>query len=147
MAFPTEQSIEAWNSGEPGAGTLGQLMDWAGCADSLRAAILVALECDHTEHYRSVSLLTDSEIEELIGEARADGRPLSRMAKSKVRVLFQAIRTAAGTLVLPSGGAPNTPPAPVVVTVPSELTASSPNAVSMNGAITQVGNVVVPHDL
>ena len=144
MSFPTEASIEYWNSGEAGAGTMGQLMDWAGFNEGLRAAVLVALESDHDEHYRSASLLTDTEVEEVIGEARINGQPLGRMAKSKVRVLFQAIRTAAGTLPPQAAGAPSTPPAPIIVTAPTELTASSPNAVALNGVTTQVGNVVVP---
>ena len=63
MAYPTQATIDTWNSGEEGAGTIGAVMDCAAASDELRAALLVALECDYTEHYRSVSLLSDEEVD------------------------------------------------------------------------------------
>ena len=141
MAFPTQVTIDEWNSGEEGSGTVGGVLDWASASDELRAALLVALECDHTEHYRSVSMLSDAEVEDIIKDCVINDRPLSRLNKSKVRMMFQAIKCAAGTQ---APGAPSTPPAPVVISAPTELTAGSANAVALNGVTTQVGSVVVP---
>ena len=141
MAFPTQETIDVWNNGEDGSGTIGQVLDWAQTSDELRAALLVALECNHTEHYRNLSMLSEAEIEEIIGECNVNDRPLSRLNKSKVRLIFQAIKCAAGTAAQP---APGTPPAPVVISTPAELTAGSANAVALNGVTTQVGAVIVP---
>ena len=142
MAFPSQAVIEGWNSDEAGSGTVGAVLDWANASDELRAAVLVQLECDHNERYRSVSMLSEAEMEEVVTEATIDGRALSRMNKSKVRMFFQAVRTAAGTL--PRDAAPGTPPAPVVIATPTELTSASSNAVALNGVISQVGSAVVP---
>ena len=78
----------------------------------------------------------------MVSDCQVNGRALSRISKSKVRIFFQAVRCAAGTL--PRAAAPTTPPAPVVISAPTELTSASSNAVALNGVASQVGSVVVP---
>ena len=106
MAFPSQSTIEGWNSDEAGSGTVGVVLEWAQASDELRAAVMVQLECDHDERYRSISMLTEAEMAEVVTDCRIDGRALSRINKSKVRMFFQAVRCAAGTL--PRGAGPGT---------------------------------------
>ena len=106
MAFPTQSTIEEWNSGEADSGTVGMVLEWVQATEELRAAVLVQLECNYDEHYRSASMLTEAEMEEVVTDCTIDGRALSRINKSEVRMFFQAARCAAGTL--PRAAAPNT---------------------------------------
>ena len=139
MAFPSTETVDMWNSGE--AGSVGAIMDWAEFSPDLRAGVLVNIGVDHSVHYRRFAMTTDAEVEDVVvstrvGEAQ---RTLTLGEKGQVRMLFNAMKAAGGTLPQQ----PSAVTSPIVVTAPeAELTASSANAVALNGTVTRVGNKV-----
>ena len=129
MAFPTEELANAWNS-EAGRGTINELMEWSQVPAGIRQPLLAGLGADEATDYRMFPFSTVADIDELIRDLRVGDpeRGLNIGEKGSIRLMFNAIRCAAGTLENP---APRTPPQTVVQTAPSqELTATSANAVA-----------------
>ena len=98
MAFPTAELVEAWNSGEAGSGSVGELMAWAEFSDDLRAGVLVAIGIDHDVHYRRLTLTTDSEINDVVAETRVgEGRrPCNLGEKGQIRLFFNGLKPPGG---------------------------------------------------
>ena len=140
MAFPTEDLMNAWNS-EAGRGTISELMEWSQVPLGIRQQLLTALGAEDATSYRLFAFTTTADIEELIRDLRVGEpeRSLNIGEKGSIRLLFNAIRCTAGTLEAPASV---TPPAIVVQTPPPEFSASSSNAVSLNGTVSQVGPLV-----
>ena len=89
MAFPSETTVAAWNSGEEGAGLLRYVMGWAENGDELMESLTSKLGTDPDKHYRILSFLTDDDLGELIrdlvittGVEGVAGRPLTFVKKS-----------------------------------------------------------------
>ena len=141
MAFPSGEMVETWCSGEPGAGSLGEVMAWAEFSDELRTAVLTNVGLGHDVHLRRLAMTTEAEIEDVVNGSRLGEtqRHCNLGEKSQVRMFFNGVKTAAGTL--PSQQTPSVPTPPIIhVTTPeAELTASSSNAVPLNGTVTTCG--------
>ena len=135
MAYPTEELISSWNE-EPGRGTMTEIMEWAQVPATIRATLLQSLGAEGATHYRMFSFTPQSDIDDLLRTFRIDDRSLNIGEKGAIRLLFNAIRCAAGTL---EGPAPRTPPQIIVHAPPQELAATSANAVSLNGTVSQIG--------
>ena len=142
MAFPTEGVVAQWLSGEVGADGIGHIMEWAGIDGDFRTALLVALEMSHDEPMRSLAFCSDVDVEGAIGGLTVNDRPATIGMKGRVRLFFNGIRTACGTLPASASGAPATPPMITVTAPGTELTATSAGAVALNGTVTQVGQVL-----
>ena len=138
MAFPTDELIAAWNA-EAGRGTVLELMEWSQVPMAIRQPVLTGLGAEESTRYRTFSFTTPGDVEELIRELRVNNpeRALNLGEKGAVRLFFNAVRCAAGTLENP---APRTPPQ-IVAQAPAtqELTATSANVVALNGTVSQVG--------
>ena len=117
-------------------------MEWAEFSEELRAGVLVNIGVDYNVHYRRLAMTTDAEIDEVVASTRVgEGqRPCTLGEKGQVRLFFNGVKTAGGTL--PQQASAPTPP--IVVTAPAEteLTPASANAVALNGTVTTVGNKV-----
>ena len=146
MAFPTDDQITMWNSGEDGAGTMQDIMGWAGMSPALVQAVVSGMGTTPTAHYRVISFITDEDVADLIASARVvdpdggDGRALTLVEKSQVRLFVNAVRTSSGTLPAPPAAA--TPPQIVVQAPPPDQGANSANSVAMNGTVSLVGTVM-----
>ena len=138
MAYPTEDLINAWNA-EAGRGVMTELLEWAQIPATIRTTLLGSLGAEEQTHYRMFAFTPPGDVEELLRDLRVteNNRVLNIGEKGAVRLLFNAIRCAAGTLENP---APRTPPQ-IIVQAPAsqELTATSTNAVALNGTVSQVG--------
>ena len=120
-------------------GTMSELMDWSQIPATIRGPLLGSLGADENTHYRMFAFTPPGDAEGLIRELRVSNpdRALNIGEKGAIRLLFNAVRCAAGTMGNP---APRAPPQ-IIVKAPAsqELTATSANAVALNGTVSQVG--------
>ena len=142
MAFPTEAIVSQWMNGEEGADGIGNVMTWAQIDGDLRTALLVALEMDYTEPMRSLALCNDADIEGVISGLTVNARPANIAMKGRIRLFFNGIRSACGTLPGATTTSPTTPPVITVTPSSTELSATTAGAVALNGTVTQVGQVL-----
>ena len=112
MAYPTEELVNAWNT-EAGRGTMGELMEWSQVPAAIRDPLLGSLGADANTHYRMFAFAPPGDVEELLRELRVSNpeRAPNIGEKGAIRLLFNAVRCAAGTLEGPS---PRTPPQIIV---------------------------------
>mgnify|MGYP001143614452 CR=1 FL=1 len=129
-------------NGEEGADGIGNVMTWAQIEGDLRTALLVALEMNYDEPMRSLALCNDADIEGVISGLTVQGRPPNIAMKGRIRLFFNGIRSACGTLPGATTTSPQTPPVITVTPSSTELSATSAGAVALNGTVTQVGQVL-----
>ena len=144
MAFPSAEMVETWCSGEPGCGSLSDVMAWAEFSDELRIAVLTNVGLGPDAHLRRLAMTTEAEVEDVVtgtrlGEAQ---RHCNLGEKSQIRMFFNGLKTASGTLPSQQGASSPTPPIIHLSAPEAELSASSSNAVALNGTVTTIGNKV-----
>ena len=87
-------------------------------------------------------MCNDTDIEGVIAGLSVQERAPTIAMKGRIRLFFNGIRAACGTLPASATSAPRTPPVITVTTPSTELTATSAGAVALNGTVTQVGQVL-----
>ena len=92
---PTAEQILAFTS-------LTDVAEWAGLSEEVRGEIFKVFGASGTEHYRSMAMILEKELEDaaealtIPGEEAGQERPAARIQKAAIKLLGRACRVAAG---------------------------------------------------
>ena len=140
-ALPSMALIGKWNDEETPA-SIGTVLTWAHVTGPLEQAFLKAVECDATEPYRSLSLLTEQDAEDLPKKIKIGENDLGPLQAANIRLVFAAVWHAGAGGALPQQAKdqagpplPNYPP-------PATLTPDMPDVIALNGLVMQTGSIL-----
>ena len=143
-AMPSASLCARWNA-DDAPGTFGDLMAWCRISGSLQAGLLLALDGELAEPYRVLTMMSEEAANQIIdavklGEA---GTAPNALQHAKLRLFFAAAWHAGRGETSTTTSQAATSTAIVSTTGTVALHADMPDVVSMNGVLSQVGNVLV----